>query len=117
MTDADSFYFLSSTVDYLLAGVLLSQSLIGFGDNINNDTQIDSYSPSAYTIHDSNAHENYIEVAWQTGGVAFDLSYYSGSSYYRETSAVFNKLLFSYGTSSNFSIPHSFGEFMADFPL
>ena len=112
VTIADDFYSLQSTPGSLLAGVLLSQSFIGFGNNVNNDTQIDSYSPSTYTIQSSNGHENYIDAAWETGGVAFDLGFYKSSSYYQRTSAVFNRLLFSYETSSGFSIPYDYGEYI-----
>ncbi|KAI6654373.1 hypothetical protein LOD99_770 [Oopsacas minuta] len=104
VTDADSFYSLEP--DLLLAGVLLSDTLIGFGSD-DDDDQIDSYSPSTYNILDDDVHTNYVQLAWKTGGVAYDLSFF-GTLNYIETSTAFNRLMFSYGANSNFSLPQEF---------
>ena len=87
--------------------MLLSNTLIGF---TVNQTRIDTYSPSTFSISDNDVHTNYIELAWTTGGLAFDLSFFSGSSYYTETSSTFNALMFSYDSDSNFSIPYVYSE-------
>ena len=112
VTDADDFYSYGTPSDTLQAGVELSNILIGFGQlSGESATNINAFSPSRNVISDTNAHTNYIDLAWLSGGVAFDLSAYSGSSKYVQTSTLFNKLLFSYGTRSNFSIPHTYGEY------
>ena len=110
VTKADDFSTYGADSSTLLAGVEISNILIGFGQlSGESATNINAFSPSRNVTTDTNAHTNYVDLAWLSGGVAFDLSAYRSSKYV-QTSTVFNKLLFSYGTTSNFSIPHTYGE-------
>ena len=112
VTNADDFYFLQNGArTYFLAGIEISNTRIGFANTSDSSEIIDAVSPILTLEVNSNTHTNYVDLAWETGGVAFDLGYYSYSSLRARTSAVFNKLMFSWGGRPNSSISSVYGEY------
>lgn len=93
----------------MYAAIEISNTVIGFGswDSLTED--IDAISPVNLNTLNSNAEENYVELAWETGGVAFDMYFYDDSQYDTRSSAVFNKLMFSWGGRPNSSIAATYG--------
>ena len=96
MTDASYFYKPDYTVR-LQAATLESDSLIGF--MVTSEQNIDVYSPMELTIRYSSQHRDYVALAWQTGGLAFDLAYFTNSNYnLKSVVTSFNTLMFSWGS-------------------
>ena len=112
-TTADDFYYvIDSTNTYVYASIEISNTVIGFGSSDSLTEDIDAISPvNLYTLN-SNSEENYVKLAWETGGVAFDLYFYEDTQYYTRISAVFNKLMFSWGGRPNSFITATYGSFI-----
>lgn len=66
----------------------------------NGDTQkVDAYSPINVTFESSFQHDSYVALAWESGGLAFDLTYFTDVAYYeRSVVTLFNRLMYSWGT-------------------
>ena len=96
VTDAAYFYKPSST-SKLNAAALVSDSQIGF--MVTSEQNVNAYSPMDLTIRSSSLYRDYVDLAWKTGGVAFDLTYFT-NNYNNLKSVVtsFNTLMFSWGT-------------------
>ena len=93
----------------MYAAIEISNTVTGFGSRDSLTEDIDAISPvNLYTLN-SNAEENYVELAWETGGVAFDLYVYKYTQYYTRSSAIFNKLMFSWGGRPTSSIAATYG--------
>ena len=97
ITSADHFRYYNSTYVYLMASIKMSGTMIGFANDNDVSDEIDAISPISLNTLDSNAHTNYVELAWETGGIAFDIFFCENSKYYHRLSATFNKLMFSWG--------------------
>ena len=96
-TNADSFYELGST-ERFYAATLVSGSYVGFLPN-GNTQDVDVYSPINVMFESNNQHESYVALAWKSGGLAFDLTYFTYVSYYKESVVtLFNRLMYSWGT-------------------
>ena len=96
VTDASYFYKPNSTVR-LQAATLESDSLIGF--MVTSEQNIDVYSPMELTIRSPSQHRDYVALAWHTGGLAFDLAYFTNSSYnLKSVVTSFNTLMFTWGS-------------------
>ena len=93
-----------------MASVKVSSTVIGFANWVDLSDEIDVISPISLNTLDSNAHTNYVELAWETGGIAFDLYFCRYSKYYSRLSAAYNKLMFSWGGRRNSSITATYGE-------
>ena len=102
VSDAEDFYYKTSSFSssYLEATAQYSNTIIGF-ESLDSSTPItvNAYSPAYYTLHNSNQHNNYVELAWSTGGVAYNLDFFKSSSYYAGNSFLFNTLIFSFQES------------------
>ncbi|KAI6654369.1 Phosphatidylinositol phosphatase [Oopsacas minuta] len=91
------------SISYTYAAIKISNTFIGFADGNSITDIIDAISPVFLNTLDSNAEENYVDLAWETGGIAFDLFFFDNSLYDTRSSAVFNKLMFSWGGRANSS--------------
>ena len=89
-----------------MAAVKLSNTVVGFSNWFDLTDQIDATSPISVNILSSNTYTNYVELAWETGGIAFDLYFCKYSHYYSRVSATYNKLMFSWGGRANSSITY-----------
>ena len=105
MSEASDYtsYINSLTVSYLEAVTLYGTTLIGF---TTSSTGVEVYTPAYASGTTSDEYVNYIEVAWSTGGVAFNLDYYKAASNYLSNSDIFNTLMFSYGDSVGKFLTH-----------
>ena len=77
-----------------MAAIRISTTLIGFSETI------DAFSPILTDILDSDAYTDYVELALDTGGIAFDLYFCQYSQYTSLLPTTFNKLMFSWGLES-----------------
>ena len=93
-----------------MAAVQASNTVIGFANWIDPSDKIDAISPISLNILDSNAYANYVELAWETGGIAFNLYFCKYSQYYSRLSATYNKLMYSWGGRTNSSITATYGK-------
>ena len=98
MSEASDYisYINSFDVKYLQAVTLYETTLIGF---TTSSSGVEVYTPAHASGTTSDEYVNYIEVAWGTGGVAFNLDYYTSTIYYSTNSDIFNTVMFSYGNS------------------
>ena len=98
-TDADYFYRAGSTNTRMVATAVVSESYVGFRTTGNVEQFIDSYSPVTVSTRSSNQHNNYVDLAWKTGGLAFDLTYFTSSTdNLLRTLRLFQSLMYSWGT-------------------
>ena len=99
VTDADYFYRVGSTITRMVATAVVSESYVGFRTRGNIQQFIDAYSPVTVSTRSSNQHNSYVELAWKTGGLAFDLAYFTSSNTNRlRTVRLFQRLMYSWGT-------------------
>ncbi|KAI6654378.1 hypothetical protein LOD99_775 [Oopsacas minuta] len=104
VTEAHEIYHSAGgSISYTYAAIKISNTFIGFADGNYYTDIIDAISPVFLNTLDSNAEENYVDLAWETGGIAFDLHFFDNSLYDTRSSAVFNKLMFSWGGRANSS--------------
>ena len=105
MSEASDYtsYINSFDLIYLEAVTRYENTLIGF---TTSSTGVEVYSPAYVSGTTSDEYVNYIEVAWGTGGVAFNLDFYTSTSYYLSNSDIFNTMLFSYGNSGGKFLTH-----------
>ena len=80
-----------------MAASYVEQTLVGYGYTGTTRSIIDAISPIQSDISNNNTHDNYVDVAWQTGGVAFNLDYYRSSYYYSSIRNTFKKLMYIWG--------------------
>ena len=96
VSDTSYFYKPSSSIR-LQAATLVADSQIGF--MVTTEQNVDVFSPMDLSIQYSSQHIDYVELAWLTGGIAFDLSYFTDSNDNLKTVVTsFNTLMFSWGT-------------------
>ena len=96
VTDADYFYRSGSTSTRMVATAVVSKSYVGFRNSFQQF--IDAYSPVTVRKRSTSQHNSYVDLAWKTGGVAFDLAFFTASSSNRRrTSGTFQKLMYSWG--------------------
>ena len=99
VTNAEYFNYRISSISTssIHAAVQYSNLMIGFNErSLIEPTVVDAYTPVYNSISNSNAHTNYVELAWNTGGIAFNLDFYLSTANYVKNSAIFNKIMFSY---------------------
>ena len=80
------------------AVVQTSDIKIGFSVSSSQSDTVSAYSPADYQLRYSSIHESYVELAWSSGGIAFDINYYAFSSLSERNSAIFNTIMFSFDT-------------------
>ena len=91
ITNASTFYYNTPSPVNLLAAVRISNSLIGFRSyGINNITN--AVSTVNHIISDKYVYEDFIDIAWLTGGVVFDIRLIT------EDANPFATLMFIWGT-------------------
>ena len=101
MTNAGNFYFDQSSPVSLLAAVRISDTLIGFGNTRANSTTLDAVSPASYNVSNNTIDNDYVDLAWQTGGVAFNIDLVSN---FINAGTHFATLMFIWGDPGGFYV-------------
>ena len=62
-----------------MAAIRVSNTLVGFGNTGSNTSILDAVSPVSYNVSNSLIDRDYVDLAWKTGGVAFNIDLLSTS--------------------------------------
>ena len=109
VNDGDRFYaedtnasMANTTMIRLSAVGASAGSNVGFRTAGDNHLKVDASSPVKVEVLSNYEHDFYVDVAWETGGIAFDLDYFASNLSEWKPLALFNKLVFSAGNYGKF---------------
>ena len=99
ITNAGTFYTNQSSPLSLLAAVRVSDTIVGFGNTGSNSSILDAVSPAVYNVSNNITDDDYVDLAWKTGGVAFNIDLLPNS---QDALSHFTTLVFIWGDTSEF---------------
>ena len=77
----------------------MSDTIVGFGNTGSNSSILDAVSPAVYNVSNNITDDDYVDLAWKTGGVAFNIDLLPNS---QDALSHFTTLVFIWGDTSEF---------------